>query len=93
MCVCVWWLWFELQINKLLIGLLGIKCEVSELRQRQGVALNSSSGNLWGEERDMKEFDKENEQKKKRHEFYKLKHAMQLKRLAYDNCKTVSGGM
>lgn len=31
--MCVWWLWFELQINKLLIGLLGIGCEVSELRE------------------------------------------------------------
>lgn len=48
MCVCVfvWWLWFKLQINTLLIGLLSIRCEVSELRQRQGVARRGLSSNL-----------------------------------------------
>ena len=45
-CVCVRWLWFELQINKLLIGLLGIRCEVSELRERWGVARHGLGGKL-----------------------------------------------
>ena len=48
MCVrvCVRWLWFELQINKLLIGLLGIRCEVSELREHQGVDRHGLGGKL-----------------------------------------------
>lgn len=45
-CVCVYQLRFELQINKLLIGLLGIRCEVCEMKQRQGVAINSLSGTV-----------------------------------------------
>lgn len=38
-------MWFELQINKLLIGPLRIRCEVSELRQRQGAARRGWVGN------------------------------------------------